>query len=78
MADGNVKVEEVRGDVADLKAQSSDCCSKVKKDMMNLERELGTLNDGMAQIKANLEFIRPARRDASTPDDSQQADLVPI
>jgi chromosome segregation ATPase len=50
MADGSAKPEEVRREVAGLKAQLSDC-PKVKHDLANLERELATLKEEMRELR---------------------------
>jgi hypothetical protein len=50
MADGGAKVEEVRRDVAGLKAQLLDCCPKVQQDLTDLERELGKLKEEMREL----------------------------
>jgi hypothetical protein len=47
MTDGSAKVEELGREVVGLKARPSNCCLKVKKDMTNLERELGILKEEM-------------------------------
>jgi hypothetical protein len=50
MAHESAKVEEIGREVAGLKAQLSNCCPKVKKDLANLERELPELNDEIRAI----------------------------
>jgi hypothetical protein len=47
MANNSAKVEEVRREVADLKAQLSDCCPNVNESLTDLERELAKLKEEM-------------------------------
>jgi hypothetical protein len=46
MAEGSTKIEEVGG----MKVQLSDCCSKVKKDLVNLEEDFAKLKDEMREL----------------------------
>jgi hypothetical protein len=61
MEDSSAMVEWVPGEGAGLKAQLSDCCLKVKKDLTHLERELTTLKEemrGLRLAKAESNIIR--------------------
>jgi hypothetical protein len=50
MAEDRRMVEEVRQEVAGLKAELSDCCQKVKSDLTNLEQELAKLKEEMREL----------------------------
>jgi chromosome segregation ATPase len=50
-AHGSAKVEAVQQEVAGLKAELSDCCPKVKKDLTNPEQELAKLKKGMREFR---------------------------
>jgi chromosome segregation ATPase len=67
MADGNAKLEEVRREVAGQKAQLSDCCPKVKKDLTDLQQELATLKEEMRATKAKAEPLAPPTADVTVP-----------
>jgi septal ring factor EnvC (AmiA/AmiB activator) len=53
MADGSAKVEDVRREVASLKVHLSDRCSKLNRNLTNLERELMKLKEEMRAMRAN-------------------------
>jgi hypothetical protein len=56
ITDGGTKVQEVRREVAGLKAELSDCCTDV-----NLEQELAKLKDEIRTMKPKPELLpRPA------------------
>jgi hypothetical protein len=52
-ADGSAKVKDARRKVAGLKAELSDCCPKLKKDLANLKEEIRTM-------KPKPELLAPA------------------
>jgi hypothetical protein len=52
VTDESAIVGEIQREVAGVKAQLSDCCPKMKKDLTNLEREL-------AKLKAEIRATRP-------------------
>jgi predicted nucleic acid-binding Zn-ribbon protein len=60
MAGGGVKVEEVRQEVASLKAQPSDW-PMVKKAMTNLEQELAKLREEMRATRPKQNRLRRRR-----------------
>jgi hypothetical protein len=59
MTDGSAKFEEVRREVAGLKAQLSDCCPELNQDMTNLERELVNLAEGT--VRPTPASLAPAK-----------------
>jgi hypothetical protein len=50
VTDDNAKVEDVRREVAGVKAQLSDCWLKVNRDLTNLEQELAKLKEEMREL----------------------------
>jgi hypothetical protein len=67
MADGGAKVEEVRREVAGLKAQLSECCRKGKKDLTNLEQELAKLKEEMRATRPKAVPLAPPAANAAVP-----------
>jgi hypothetical protein len=63
MADGSAKAEEVRRGIAGLKAEISDCCPKVAKDLPNRERELAKLKEEIITMKQTPELFAPPAAD---------------
>jgi hypothetical protein len=51
--------EKVRREVADLKAEVSDCCTKVKKDLTNLEQKLAKLKEEIKATQPKGEKLAP-------------------
>jgi hypothetical protein len=67
MADGGAKVEEVWREVSGLKAQLSDCCPKVKKDLTNLEQELAKLKEEIRTMKPKPQLVVPPAAHVAVP-----------
>jgi hypothetical protein len=61
MANGSAKVEELRREVAGLRAQLSDCFPKMNESLTDVERELAKLKEEMraTRLKA-VSLARPA------------------
>jgi chromosome segregation ATPase len=62
MADNSAKVEQVRREVAGLKAQLLDYCPKVNQDLTNLARELATLKEEMRELRVQKAAMADERQ----------------
>ena len=60
VGDGRAEVEEVAG----LKPQLSDCCTKVDRALPNLERERAKLNKEVRATRPKVDALGPARHDS--------------
>jgi chromosome segregation ATPase len=78
MADGNAKVEEVRREAADLKAQLSECCPKMNQGIANLEQELAKLKEEMRELRVLKAAMveQRLRHEQKIHDMKQEAELL--
>jgi hypothetical protein len=76
MAEGDVKVEEVRQEVWGLTTELSDCCPKVNQNLTNLERELAKLKEEVRTMSPKPELLAPPGAEIAVPP-AQKADAPP-
>jgi uncharacterized coiled-coil DUF342 family protein len=67
MTDRSAKFEEIRREAVGLKAQLSQCCPRVNRDLANLERELAKLEKEIRTYKPKPEVFAPPAADLAVP-----------
>jgi predicted exporter len=67
MVNNSAKVEEVQREVAGLKAQLSDWCPKMKRELTNLKQNLAKLKGEMRAMNLKAESPAPTATDVAVP-----------
>jgi hypothetical protein len=67
MTDGSAKVEEFRRELVGLKVQLADCCSKVKKDLANLEQDPANLKQETSVMGQSSKLLAPLAVNTAVP-----------